>query len=179
MKVLNLIQTENKICNKIITTFAALCCECKFLVHECERKYLPAILFFGEGGQSRFSSWISTESLFLVCADQDAKEQQQSYMAQFIALLQDLSCFVNRCNEVVMNIIQQLSALYTQPGVQNGRFVRRSVRHPHPLSPSRSQRLMDVSDLHIPVSWSAFDDSVLYSVRFRSSSIIWAICCDV
>lgn len=74
--------------------------------------------------------WIS---LFLMRVDQDAKEQQQSYMAQFIALLQDLSCYVNRCNEVVMNIIQQLSALYTQQGVQNGRFVSRSLRHSHLL----------------------------------------------
>ncbi|CAF4462070.1 unnamed protein product, partial [Rotaria magnacalcarata] len=46
-----------------------------------------------------------------------------------------LSCYVNRCNEVVVNILQQLSALYTQPGIQNGRSIR----------------LMDVSDLHLAV----------------------------
>ncbi|CAF0880881.1 unnamed protein product [Rotaria sordida] len=123
VQVLDLIRTENKICNKIITVFAALCCECKFLVHECERKYLPAILFFGEG-------------------EQDAKEQQQTYMAQFISLLQDLSCFVNRCNEVVVNILQQLSALYTPSGIQNG----------------RSMRLMDVSDLHLPIVYDHLGD---------------------
>ncbi|CAF5186794.1 unnamed protein product [Rotaria magnacalcarata] len=116
VQVLELIRTENKICNKIVTVFAALCCECQFLVHECERKYLPAILFFGEG-------------------EQDAKEQQQTYFAHFVSLLQDLSCYVNRCNEVVVNILQQLSALYTQPGIQNGRSIR----------------LMDVSDLHLAV----------------------------
>ncbi|CAF3374323.1 unnamed protein product [Rotaria sp. Silwood1] len=123
VQVLDLIRTENKICNKIITVFAALCCECKFLVHECERKYLPAILFFGEG-------------------EQDAKEQQQTYMAQFVSLLQDLSCYVNRCNEVVVNILQQLSALYTPPGIQNG----------------RSMRLMDVSDLHLPIIYDHLGD---------------------
>ena len=89
MKVLSLIQTENKICNKIITTIAALCCECKLLVHECERKYLPAILFFGEGGEKEFQQ-SSRANLLLI--DQDAKEQQQSYMAQFIALLQVCRC---------------------------------------------------------------------------------------
>ena len=50
VQVLELIRTENKICNKIVTVLAAICCECKFLVYECERKFLPAILFFGEGG---------------------------------------------------------------------------------------------------------------------------------
>jgi len=50
VQVFDLIRTENKICNKIITVIAALCCECKHLVHECENKFLPAILFFGEGG---------------------------------------------------------------------------------------------------------------------------------
>jgi WASH complex subunit 7 len=122
-QVLDLIRTENKICNKIITVLAALCCECKFLVYECERKYLPAILFFGEG-------------------EQDAKEQQQTYMAHFVSLLQDLSCYVNRCNEVVMNILQQLSALYTPPGVQNGPSIR----------------LMDVSDLHLPIIFDHLGD---------------------
>lgn len=115
VQVFDLIRTENKICNKIITVIAALCCECKHLVHECENKFLPAILFFGEG-------------------DPDNKEQQ-TYMAHFVSFLQELSCFVNRCNEVVMNILHQLSALYTPPGFQNGPCIR----------------IMDVSDLHIPI----------------------------
>ncbi len=41
----------------------------------------------------------------------------------FFLFIKDLSCYVNRCNEVVMNILQQLSALYTPPGVQNGPLV--------------------------------------------------------
>jgi len=122
-QVLDLIRTENLICNKIVTTFAALCCECKFLVHECERKFFPAIIFFGEG-------------------DQDGKEQQQSFMAQFMSLLQDLSCYVNRCYEVVMNIMEQLSSFYTPPTIQNG----------------PTTRLMDTSDLHLPMVFDHLGD---------------------
>lgn len=86
-QVLDLIRTENLICNKIVTTFAALCCECKFLVHECERKYLPAILFFGEGGKfRRRRRQLASMTEFIV--EQDGKEQQQAFMAQFMSLLQ-------------------------------------------------------------------------------------------
>ncbi len=95
---------------------------------------------------SIFNYILNNESFFFI--DQDAKEQQQSYMAHFVSLLQvwiyskfdelnlflfikDLSCYVNRCNEVVMSILQQLSALYTPPGVQNGRWVFLTVRDEH------------------------------------------------
>ncbi|GCB75955.1 hypothetical protein scyTo_0019825, partial [Scyliorhinus torazame] len=34
-------------------------------------------------------------------------------MGRFISFLQELSCFITRCYEVVMNIVQQLASLYT------------------------------------------------------------------
>ena len=139
MQVLDLIRTENKICNKIVTVFAALCCECKFLVHECERKYLPAILFFGEGGTSRTAALNRNARRTLIrrtrsqrpTADLHGTIHLSSpgwhslslllHLRHAFRLVKDLSCFVNRCSEVVANILQQLSALYTPSGLQNGR----------------------------------------------------------
>jgi hypothetical protein len=200
VKVLDLIRTENVICNKIITAFAALCCECKFLVHECERKYLPAILFFGEGGQRVDVNGRSSHCL-LTRLELDSKEQQQTYMAQFVSLLQvnvddlqhdvrsmwtclvrlqDLSCYVNRCNEVVMNTVQQLSALYTPVGMQNGRYELESYHwsYTRVIHRPRSVRLMDVSDLHLPVLYRFAHDKIDRTCKqtiFRLSTIISAI----
>uniref|UniRef100_A0A2K6FER0 WASH complex subunit 4 N-terminal domain-containing protein n=1 Tax=Propithecus coquereli TaxID=379532 RepID=A0A2K6FER0_PROCO len=36
----------------------------------------------------------------------------QIQMGRFISFLQELSCFVTRCYEVVMNVVHQLAALY-------------------------------------------------------------------
>lgn len=36
----------------------------------------------------------------------------QIQMGRFISFLQELSCFVSRCYEVVVNIVHQLAALY-------------------------------------------------------------------
>ncbi|PNI65019.1 WASHC4 isoform 13 [Pan troglodytes] len=36
----------------------------------------------------------------------------QIQMGRFISFLQELSCFVMRCYEVVMNVVHQLAALY-------------------------------------------------------------------
>ncbi|CAF0996554.1 unnamed protein product, partial [Didymodactylos carnosus] len=89
--------------------------------------------------------------------EQDGQERS-TYVGQFVSLLQDLSCYVNRCNEVVLNILQQLSALYG-PINQNGR-----------------PRLMDVSDLHIPIVFEHLADLLRCLVTldecFRRNSAI-------
>ena len=48
--LLQLVRTDNKILNKILTVLAALCCEMDALKHEAETKFYPALLFYGEGG---------------------------------------------------------------------------------------------------------------------------------
>ncbi|KAG8138232.1 hypothetical protein E2320_004147 [Naja naja] len=95
--LLELIKTENKVLNKVITVYAALCCEIKKLKYEAETKFYNGLLFYGEGTVD--SSKVEGES--------------QIQMGRFISFLQELSCFVTRCYEVVMNIVHQLAALYT------------------------------------------------------------------
>lgn len=47
--VLQLIKTDNKILNKIITVLAALCTELQALKHEAETKFYNALMYYGEG----------------------------------------------------------------------------------------------------------------------------------
>ncbi|XP_043822433.1 WASH complex subunit 4 isoform X2 [Dromiciops gliroides] len=94
--LLELIKTENKVLNKVITVYAALCCEIKKLKYEAETKFYNGLLFYGEG---------ATDSSM-------AEGDCQIQMGRFISFLQELSCFVTRCYEVVMNVVHQLAALY-------------------------------------------------------------------
>ncbi|KAK2158033.1 hypothetical protein LSH36_178g02040 [Paralvinella palmiformis] len=95
--LLQLVQTDNKILNKVITVLAALCCEMKSLKHEANNKFYSALLFYGEGG---------AENML-----EDGEAQIE--IGRFIPLLQELSCFVNRSYEVIKNVVCQLSCLYT------------------------------------------------------------------
>ena len=54
--LLQLIKTDNKVLNKIVTVFAALCCEMDFLVKEGEVKYFWGLLLYGEGTYIRDDS---------------------------------------------------------------------------------------------------------------------------
>ncbi|XP_008521079.2 WASH complex subunit 4 isoform X2 [Equus przewalskii] len=94
--LLELIKTENKVLNKVITVYAALCCEIKKLKYEAETKFYNGLLFYGEGATD--SSMVEGDC--------------QIQMGRFISFLQELSCFVTRCYEVVMNVVHQLAALY-------------------------------------------------------------------
>lgn len=47
--MLQLIKTDNKVLNKIMTVLAALCCEMHALKHEAETKLYNALMFYGEG----------------------------------------------------------------------------------------------------------------------------------
>lgn len=53
--LLQLVKTDNKIFNKVITVLAALCCELRALRHEAETKFFNALLFYGEGGELNFN----------------------------------------------------------------------------------------------------------------------------
>jgi WASH complex subunit 7 len=50
--LLQLIRTDNKVLNKIVTVFAALNSEIDFLVREGENKYSWGLLLFGEGNKA-------------------------------------------------------------------------------------------------------------------------------
>ncbi|XP_053377942.1 WASH complex subunit 4-like isoform X3 [Mercenaria mercenaria] len=95
--LLHLIKTDNKIFNKIITVLASLCVELQTLKHEAENKFYNALMYYGEGEPE--------EGL--------PEGEAQIQIGRMIPLLQELSCFVMRCNEVVKNVVHQLSCLYS------------------------------------------------------------------
>ncbi|CAE1304616.1 MRT43 [Acanthosepion pharaonis] len=99
ISLLNLIKTNNKILNKVITVLASLCAEIQTLEHEAKQKFYNALLFYGEG---------EVDSNLPEC-------EGQIQMGRMMPLLQELSCFVTRIYEVVKNVVQQLAALYTTP----------------------------------------------------------------
>ncbi|XP_067134049.1 WASH complex subunit 4 isoform X3 [Centruroides vittatus] len=95
--LLELISTDNKILNKIITALAAICCEMQELCYEAKTKYYNILLFYGEGEPKGGFQ------------EGDA----QIAIGRIISVMQELSCFVNRCNLVVKNTIHQMASLYT------------------------------------------------------------------
>ncbi|KPP68340.1 hypothetical protein Z043_112994, partial [Scleropages formosus] len=95
--LLELIKTENKVLNKVITVYAALCSEVKKLKYEAETKFYNGLLYYGEG--------VSDTSM--------VEGESQIQMGRFISFLQELSCFVSRCFEVVVNLVHQLASLYS------------------------------------------------------------------
>ncbi|XP_041350230.1 WASH complex subunit 4-like isoform X3 [Gigantopelta aegis] len=113
--LLQLIRTDNKILNKVLTVLAALCCELDALKHEAETKFYNALLFYGEGEPETGLE------------EGDAQVQ----MGRIIPLLQELSCFVSRSYEVVKNVVQQFSCLYSLA--------------------SAGPKMIDMTDVHVPV----------------------------
>uniref|UniRef100_A0A3B3TN11 WASH complex subunit 7-like n=1 Tax=Poecilia latipinna TaxID=48699 RepID=A0A3B3TN11_9TELE len=89
--LLELIKTDNKVKQSIVFFFFnnGLCCS-------AETKFYNGLLFYGEG----------------VCETNVLEGESQIQMGRFISFLQELSCFVSRCYEVVVSIIHQLAALY-------------------------------------------------------------------
>lgn len=95
--LLELISTDNKILNKIITALAAICCEMQELCYEAKTKFYNALLFYGEGEPKGGFQ------------EGDA----QIAIGRIISIMQELSCFVNRCNLVIKNTIHQMASLYS------------------------------------------------------------------
>ncbi|XP_071809991.1 WASH complex subunit 4-like [Asterias amurensis] len=94
--ILELIKTDNKIFNKVMTVFASLCCEMNKLKHEAETKFYPGVMFYGEGEPETGLE----------------EGEAQVQMGRMMPFIQDMSCFVNRCNEVIKGTIHQLASLY-------------------------------------------------------------------
>ncbi|XP_022098788.1 WASH complex subunit 4-like [Acanthaster planci] len=94
--ILELIKTDNKIFNKVITVFASLCCEMNTLKHEAEIKFYPGVMFYGEGEPETGLE----------------EGEAQVQMGRMMPFMQELSCFINRCYEVVRSTVHQLASLY-------------------------------------------------------------------
>lgn len=91
-----LISTENKLLNKVLTVLAAIGAEMECLIHEAKTKYFDALLFYGEGEPP----------------DGLQEGDAQIFTGRIISLLQELSNFVLRCYAVVKNTIHQLASLH-------------------------------------------------------------------
>ncbi|KAK2567753.1 WASH complex subunit 4 [Acropora cervicornis] len=100
-KLLELIKTDNKVLNKVIMVFAALCREMDLLKHEAFTKYFTPLLLYEEAGSDK---------------EQAQEGDNQVRLGRILSLLQDLSSFVNRSYEVVKNVLQQLASLYSKVG---------------------------------------------------------------
>jgi len=99
--LLQLIHTDNKILNKVLTVLGALCSEMDALKHEAQTKFYSALLLYGEGEPE--------EGL--------EEGEAQIQIGRMFSLLQELSCFVNRSYEVVKSVVKQLSCLFSnRPG---------------------------------------------------------------
>ncbi|XP_052780074.1 WASH complex subunit 4-like isoform X2 [Mya arenaria] len=120
--LLQLIKTDNKILNKIITVLAALCSEMATLIREGETKFYNAIVFYGEGEPEEGLS----------------EGEAQIQIGRMITLFQELSCYVARSNEVVKNVIQQMSCLYN--------------------TARAGPKLIDVSDVHFQTVFEHLGD---------------------
>lgn len=93
--IVSLVDTENRILNKIVTVFATLCSEVQFL-HETARKdFINSILFYADGWDSE----VPDGRILRV-------------ISQFLPVLQDLWNYVKHCEQVVLQIITQLGALH-------------------------------------------------------------------
>nr|XP_006817005.1 PREDICTED: WASH complex subunit 7-like [Saccoglossus kowalevskii] len=98
--LLDLIKTDNKVFNKVITVLASLCCETDQLKYEAKNKFYHGLLLYGEGD----------------VGDSQEEGEAQIQIGRMLPLLQDLSSFVSRCYEVVRNIIHQMASLYSRDG---------------------------------------------------------------
>ncbi|XP_065203313.1 WASH complex subunit 4 [Planococcus citri] len=93
--VQELINSENKIIDKVLAVFCTLCDEVTYLESEARVKYLGPILYYGSG-----------------LPDNPSIEESQFLLSKTLPLLQDLSNFLKHCERLVFDIISQLSAFY-------------------------------------------------------------------
>lgn len=107
---MSLIRTDNHVLNKVVAALASLCCEVEFLQHNVETKFYPAILLYGEKVDSTAKNEETSES--------NVEAQAQLTISRMLPCLQELSCFIEHCYEVVRNFVHQLAALYTTSQVK-------------------------------------------------------------
>ncbi|XP_054280077.1 WASH complex subunit 4-like [Macrosteles quadrilineatus] len=93
--VTDLVDTNNKILNKVIIVFSTLCLEVRALEEELNSQYLDTLLYYGEG--------VDTNAL---------EGQPQLMISKLLPVLQDLMSFVKRCYQVVNQLVLQLIAFY-------------------------------------------------------------------
>jgi hypothetical protein len=78
--LLQLIDTDNKVLNKILVVFATLCAEVRCLQSEAKYKYYDTVLFYGEGGtRSPVVQPIKQQNRRSLCVYRLSADQKDSY----------------------------------------------------------------------------------------------------
>jgi len=95
--LLDVVRTDNKVFNKVVSVFLALCRELTALQEEAVNEFYGPLLLYGEG--------VSEQTV----SDGDA----QVAIGQLLPFLQRLSVFVGRVNLEVKNVVHQLAMLYS------------------------------------------------------------------
>lgn len=92
----DVINCDNKIIDKIVRVFSALCCEVSFIRDEFKCKYLNLILYYGDDIDENATSY----------------EDCQLSISKILADLQRLSAFIKHCERLLLEIVSQLSCFY-------------------------------------------------------------------
>lgn len=100
----DLIQTDNKVFNKVMTVLVSLCVEIADLKREAESKFYAPLLLYGDGEEASEGS--SND-------DDPSTGDSQLQIGRMLPFLQRLSVFADRVHLVVKNVVQQLAALYS------------------------------------------------------------------
>ncbi|XP_065176385.1 WASH complex subunit 4-like [Sycon ciliatum] len=96
--LLELVKTDNKVLNKVLIALAAICLEVKRLKSEAETKFYDPLLMYGDRDPASLD-----------------EGEAQIQLGRLLPTLQELSCFVKRCYELVRNIMHQLASLHLAP----------------------------------------------------------------
>ena len=104
IELLDLVQTGNDDFDKIVTVLAHVCDEIEQLKMEAQEELYPGIAVFGDSPSGK---------------DEDDSTRfrngkGEKYMGTALKFFQRVSNFAERCNELVVNLVQQLAAVWQQ-----------------------------------------------------------------
>nr|CAD7399771.1 unnamed protein product [Timema cristinae] len=159
--ILELINTDNKVLNKVLIVFSTLCAEVKFLVSEVKTKYFDMILFYGEGSEENI-------------------EDEVTQLSHFLPHLQELCCFVKRCEEIAAQMIHQLDALYStskeSTQVMNARDVhfQRAVEQSFTaikIDVGKNVLLAEELHLYLKISLNTLESKFTEQLDFESAEL--------
>ena len=94
--IVDLVKTENKGLNKVVTVLSSLGLEVINLKNQLFGSFLPPLLMYGERTD----------------CDNMAKGEAQLMVGRMLPLLQEIRCFLKRSKEVAKNLISQLDILF-------------------------------------------------------------------
>jgi hypothetical protein len=104
IELLDLVRTDSEAFDKVVTVLAHVCDEIEQLKMEAAEELCPGIAVFGDTPDSK---------------DRDDSTRlrngvAEKFMGASLKFFQRVSNFAERCNELVVNLVQQLASLWTQ-----------------------------------------------------------------